>query len=379
MENFYKLRDWVPNKITDMSEYHRYGRWLCNNTSPGIIKYLRETPSLIHGHERDISKNPTAIEFLIDPKNKRVTSSHADFIWNKHPDVVPYILNMSNTKFHNQRTYNHALSCNPSPVVIAYLRENPENIVWDYLCQNTSPLAIEMLRENRNKINVFCLGLNGSSDAMKLLEEIYLEWRALARTEEQGPAIVTDDEDENNPVVMVEEQSYEKYISRLDDNDWEYIWREACRHPAGLKIVLKYNILLDLDTLCANPAPEAIEILSEYMFDNLNWIAISRNPGAIDLLEQVFAQNYNEEGIYIGKEDSYDDNDNLQRNPRIYWSQLLQNPAIFTYDYDLMHSTRQALHKDLIEYYWSPRRIAAYLAKNGDIEDGDIDELEENL
>ena len=46
-------------------------------------------------------------------------------------------------------------------------------------------------------------------------------------------------------------------------------------------------------------------------------------------------------------------------------------PKIIKYDYALMRSTRIVLHGDLIAWYWSPRRVAAFLNAGGDIDDLD--------
>lgn len=362
MENFYKMRDWV----------HKTNRWddtmtmsLSSNTSPGIVKFLREHPQ--HIYPKRLSSNSGAFELLVDRKEKKIAKfvELEKFIYNKHPDALPYILPGIITRQHRFSYYTSAISSNPNPAAIAVIRENLKtlNMVdWGEINKNPCPDAIQLLRENMEFANVFQLALNPAPEAVALIGEMYRKWV------EYMDATV------DNAEVLREIMGSElgKCVLRLDETDWEYVWNEMCRHPAGLDYLLKNRKPISLKHLSSNPSPDAIAILGENLFDaDIDWYSISSNPGAIDLLEQVFMQLHDENGEYVS--DQY--RERTDNTPVIYWSILIKNPAIFTYDYDKMREERAQLHADLTEQLWSPARVAAFLEAGGDIEELDADEL----
>lgn len=370
------MRDWVRNT----SHVFNYPTTLCENTSPGIVKFLKENPALIS--PKHLSSNSAAIDLLFEPNLKYLTKN-ADLetiLYNKHPDALKHILPRKN----NTR-YMNALCRNPNPAAVAILREKIKNdkdknskiIDWNAINTNPCPDAIQLLRENMRFINVFYLCLNPAPEAVALIDEIYGKWI-------EYKYAVSFQSDENTDIdtltkifrlinnFMSSDIVY--CINQMDETDWQYIWSEMCAHPAGLKYVMKHGKPISLKHLSANPCPEAIKILSENMFDpEIDWYSLSANPGAIDLLEQVFMQLYDKYGGYAS--DHY--RNNSEPAPTIYWSNLMKNPAIFTYDYDKMHgpSGRAQLHANLIAELWNPERVAAFLEAGCDIDQLDEDEL----
>lgn len=362
MENFYKMRDWVR----DTSHVFNNPTTLCENTSPGIVKFLKENPALIS--PKHLSSNSAAIDLLFEPNRKTLTKN-ADLetiLYNKHPDALKHIIPREN----NTR-YINALCSNPNPAALAVLREKIKTdkdktskiINWNAINTNPCPDAIQLLRENMKYVNLFYLCLNPAPEAVALIDEIYGKWIEYNYAISFQSDETTDIDTLTKIFRLISNfmgSDIVHCINRMDEIDWDYIWSEMCAHPAGLRYVIKHGKPISLKHLSANPCPEAIEILSKNFFDpDIDWYSMSANPGAIDLLEQVFMQHRN----------------NREPAPTIYWSNLMKNPAIFTYDYDKMRETRAQLHANLIAELWSPARVAAFLETGGDIDQLDADGL----
>ena len=121
--------------------------------------------------------------------------------------------------------------------------------------------------------------------------------------------------------------------------------------------------------ICGNPVMIHL-ITKEYVNNNnsifLNWDNLSKNPAAIDIIENEINNN-----------NSYNINYNLlctNKNPKVYQLlkpilcglkkrplnfdilNILKNPGIFEYDYTLMKESKANINRDLIEYTWNPIR-----------------------
>jgi hypothetical protein len=77
--------------------------------------------------------------------------------------------------------------------------------------------------------------------------------------------------------------------------------------------------------------------------DKIDWYWLSTNTNAVHLLER-----------------------NLDK---INWGFLLQNPCIFTYDYQAMRGAHTDLKEELIRAAWHPSRVSAWLESGMDLED----------
>jgi hypothetical protein len=351
MENYYKLRSWIP-----LGKLNRF--CISMNKSPGLIKFVRENPDV--KMYRSFMENPIAVEMShakFDIVDIPLLRKHSLYL-NRHHYVLQYVIENINSPDlkQNLRSICSSLSTNPAPEAIAFLRENPEHICWDYFCENSSDAAIALLREHPDKINVFYLAHNKSTAAMKLMEEIYIDW-----LENDGAVFSTAANTSGSSVSVVSVNGR----GVLDEGDWEYIWEDLCRHPAGWALVKKHKKPINWERLSSNPAPDAIELLSKNL-DKVNWTNLSCNPGAIDILKQVFYAFYDADGEKIkkrGNETRFD------IEPHIDWYCFSQNSAIFEYDYYTIRKMREELHRDLYEWYWSPRRVEAFLDAGGDIDD----------
>ena len=71
--------------------------------------------------------------------------------------------------------------------------------------------------------------------------------------------------------------------------------------------------------------------LREIPLDKFNMFHLSKNPNAIDLLEQ--------------------------NQDKIIWRCLSANPAIFQLDYDAMLLAFEPISREIIEFVWHPSRM----------------------
>ena len=123
--------------------------------------------------------------------------------------------------------------------------------------------------------------------------------------------------------------------------DWIYL----SKNPCAIEL-LKQNIdKIDWDWLSRNP--NAIDLLKANQ-DKIDWWCLSQNPCAIELLKQ---------------------------NPlKINWKYLSLNPNIFTYDYDMMRENCLLFKEDLMKERFHPRNLYKF---NSWGHNGGIDEYDE--
>jgi hypothetical protein len=118
-----------------------------------------------------------------------------------------------------------------------------------------------------------------------------------------------------------------------------------------------------LQWLSKNTQPGAIELLEENP-RKIYWHYLSENPAAIKLL-QKYPDKINWKRATINPAAI----DMLRENPdKIHWCHISQNPAIFVYDYERMRRERSELHQELIAVIFHPRRVEAFLAAGGDLD-----------
>ena len=100
--------------------------------------------------------------------------------------------------------------------------------------------------------------------------------------------------------------------------------------------------------------------------DKINWVILSSNPNAIQLLEQNidkiswYMLSSNPNAIHLLEQHQYD----------IEWTYLSANPSIFELDYIKMAESRTKLIlEDLIKNALHPNRLDRYIKLGGNIED----------
>jgi|694.fasta_scaffold09537_17 hypothetical protein len=234
-----------------------------------------------------------------------------------------------------------------------------EIINWDYLSSN--PYAIEILKKNLNNINWSLLSSN--PNAIELLEAYpyKINWDYLS----------------SNPNA----------IKLLEANPKKINWTELSINPNAIELLKANPEKINWPRLCLNP--NAIELLKENP-EKIDWNYLSSNPNAIDLLKTNIKmvkwckvckiRNYKAINLirnYFDKKNyKYLDWLELSRNPyaidllkenqdKIKWNYLSLNPAIFKYNYEYMKESRKDLNEEIISMALNPIRINDLMKKYG--------------
>ncbi len=98
--------------------------------------------------------------------------------------------------------------------------------------------------------------------------------------------------------------------------------------------------------------------------DKMSWYLLSSNQNAIELLtanQKKIKWNYlisNTSAIELLK---------IHKN-KISWDYLHMNPAIFTYDYDLISKKNKDLNEEIIQKALHPKRMLRLMAEYGEDE-----------
>jgi hypothetical protein len=50
----------------------------------------------------------------------------------------------------------------------------------------------------------------------------------------------------------------------------------------------------------------------------------------------------------------------------INWNRISNNPAIFTYDYDKIKITNKQINKEVVEFYWHPKKMNLWMWQEDD-------------
>ena len=96
-----------------------------------------------------------------------------------------------------------------------------------------------------------------------------------------------------------------------------------------------------------------MKLLDWIDINKLDWIELSKNPGAIHLLEQNqdkidwFELSKNPNAIHLLEQNQY----------KIDWFILSTNPSIFTYDFEKIEKNFIPLRKAIIENRFNPKNI----------------------
>jgi hypothetical protein len=118
-----------------------------------------------------------------------------------------------------------------------------------------------------------------------------------------------------------------------DNFDWSYL----CDSPQAINLLKASIEKINWRWLSKHPA--AIHLL-KLNLDKIDWEWLSRNSVAISLLDGNLSE--------------------------INCNYLSSNPAIFTYDYDKIKENRKQINKEIIEYYWHPKRMNLWMWQEDD-------------
>jgi hypothetical protein len=286
MNNEYELGQEVLNKL----QYKDKIDWGDLSGNPNAIELLEEKINRENGMSKEYLDN-------LDPTNK--------IDWNllsENPNAIELL------KANPKKINWDILSKNPSDKAIELLKANPEKIDWHLLSKNPNSQAIKMLKANLDKINWLLLSANTNPAAIELLKANpkKIDWQWLSQ----------------NPNA----------IELLKANPKEIYWNELSENTNAIELLKANQDEIDWRRLSGNVNPEAIKLIkkrlkylrklsdTEYYdlsdSEYLDWEDLSRNPAAIELLEEKI----NEEKNMPELENRYDE---------ISWALLSANPAIF--------------------------------------------------
>jgi hypothetical protein len=367
--------------LSENKNFINYRYLSCNKSSnPKLIELLKaelkENPNIRRQiNWEELSKNPYAIDILTSPENY-------DYIkWkslssNTSSAAIEFLLEDKNIDFIKW----YEFSRNPCDDAITFLKDNPDYINWDGLSGNTNPMAISLLKKKIKEENmlsptkyanlenkVYWRALSANPKAIPLIikkikEEIRLDdidWNALS----ENPAIFFPFKKNVNAkskmITSILSKARSKTgIANLPDDIHDKIvvdlitisinklrdgipvdklnWSGLCKNPNAIDLIrdrmnfeknlskeeydkLPYKI--NWSALCTNSDPGAIELLSlPENYDNIDWLLLSSNPNAIQLLEERVKYQLGLNGQQLN---------DLSIHKRINWQKLSSNPAIF--------------------------------------------------
>ena len=238
----------------------------------------------------------------------------------------PYALELLKKEPHKIDLY--WLSKNNSLEAIEYLEQlNVHNykINWNYLSTNMN--AFNILEKNPNKINWYFLTLNANDKAIQLLKENpnKIIWNLLSLNT-------------NIKAIELLEENPDKI-------NWNYLSQN--KNSTALTILKKNPNKINWNFLSLNENPEAITLLKENP-SKINWENLCLNKSAIELLE--LNKNHINDNKYTDE----------------YYSNLSQNPSIFTYDYEAIKNKNQILNEEIIIKALHPKRMLKLMETYGE-------------
>jgi hypothetical protein len=326
----------------------------------------------------ELSKNPYAIDILTSPENYTYINWKS-LSSNTSSAAIKFLLEDKNIDFVKWLEFSR----NPCDDAIQFLKDNPHHIDWEGLSANTNPIAILLLKKKIKEENqlyelsptkyanlknkVYWRALSANPNAIpfiikKIKDEIRLDdidWNALS----ENPAIFFPFKKNiqakskmvtsillraraKSGIAILPDELQEKIagdlitisINKLRDGipvD-KLNWSGLCKNPNAIDLIrdrmdfeknlskedydrLPYKI--NWSALCCNSDPGAIDLLSlPENYDNIDWLRLSDNPNAIQLLEKRVVYQLSLNGQQLN---------DLSIHKRINWQKISTNPAIF--------------------------------------------------
>jgi len=219
---------------------------LTSNPNPKIFEWLFQQPGISYNNiiMWSISSNPSAIAFLESYPNKEKIFIPGLL---ENPNITQKLFDLaleqrSSTRFKGFFEVDYkTMSANPNPIVVDYMLQHPDKIVWNEFSKNTNTRAVALLRENPDKISWYYLSRNENTDAIALLEA-------------------------NVEMISFDQLSFNS-------------------HPQAIDLLMQFPRYINYNNLSANTNPRAVKLLVEKHADEIVWREFSANPAAIDYLE----------------------------------------------------------------------------------------------
>jgi hypothetical protein len=219
----------------------------------------------------------------------------------------------------------HELNSNTNPIAIYILKQFPHEIDWYKLSEN--PAAIDLLKQNKNEIITWKLCKNPAAGCLLDIKRSDNDWFVLS----------------SNPLA----------IHLLEQNKDNINWHLLSKNPAAIHLLEQNPEKIDWYYLSGNPA--AIHLLEQNP-DKIDWeCLLYLNPRGSELL--YLQKKYNKK-TYINKKcmPKFNKDYNL-----LNYSKLSKLPEMFDYDYDMIKKHFGQLNKELIEYYYHPKRMNKWI------------------
>jgi hypothetical protein len=238
------------------------------------------------------------------------------------------------------------ISSNTHPGAIEFLQSNPEHMNWNFLSSN--PCAMELLLANPDKINTDMLNLN--PNALELISEDNVNWYWFFRNPELFKSSFVTDE------LILANICKSQIIKNKSMDAYRFISRN----------LLHFSRRLYYDLIAYNPfAFNYARHYEPHVLYDLNYIILSENPEAIELLVQnsdkIYWPNFCKNPAAIP---------HVQCNTDKITPSIWQNPGIFELDYQAMSIQRtNIILEDLMTTALHPSRIEYWLMNGMDIDD----------
>jgi hypothetical protein len=253
------------------------------------------------------------------------------------------------------RINEDALSINPSAV--EYLKQNKKIIHLPLLAYNSG--AIELITEYKNIINWGKLSRNPCAIHLLMEKPSYINWDALSRNSAAIQLLTANQDKINWKNLSANSGARELILSNLE----KACWLNLSANPSMVDVLLANQDKICWETFSENTNLIAIEFLKEHP-DKIRWCSLSMNPAATRLIKPCnicwSCASKNPELIHLL----------AQNQDKINWDVLIQNTAIFNYDYQSMAKERtRVIEEELIQVTMHPRKIQAWLDAGLSVDD----------
>ncbi len=272
----------------------------------------------------------------------------------------------------------HLLTANP--MVVYFMEEDALVKIYDNGWMSENPNAIHILEKHPEKINWY--GLSDNPNAISILEANpdKIKWDSLSGNPgaihllEANPDKINWGYLSGNPAA----------IHLLEANPDKIDWNELSMNPAAIHLLEANPDKIHWGYLSMNPA--AIHLL-EANPDKANWLSVFGMPEAMHVIESKIAE-YDEyrkthpaydpdDEYYYDEADGFDINwYDLSGNPAaihilethqddVNLDAFTRNPAIFTYDYELIRNTNKEKNACVAQWFCRPKFIQKYIEEYG--------------
>jgi len=303
--------------------------------------------------------------------NENISENEIYYLDNFNLSKCPFAITILIDKY-PEKINSDGISLNPNPLVIDYLKNNPEKINWNFLSSN--PNAIKLLRENEEKINWSNLSMNNC--AFKLLNENQdkIDWCNICYND--NPKVISEiiakNLDKNISWFILSKNPNDIAVDiilrpeNINKIDYEFLSLNSNDKVFDL---IKNNLdKIDFDFLITNPNPKIIEIfktnenkisgyhllmntnkyIKNYFFKNFK--NFKKDIDRYSLINSIIIET--------------DDTDYIYHN----WLNLY-NSNMYKIDFGKMKKNFENFEEELIMKAYHPKRVCKWIEEGYDLEE----------